>query len=156
MSNTDMSNAGYATTTTTHGKLPGLSWWQAGAIGAVAAALGNLMILFAGRAAGASFEYVESGTTYDVTVGGVLLASVPSLVLGTIVAAVLSRWWLGIFRLAQVIAGALALLTVAGPLMTDTDGGTRLSLALMHVVLGVACVLTLETVRRRVKATSVA
>ena len=36
--------------------------------------------------------------------------------------------------------------------MADTDGGTRLALALMHVVLGVAVVLSLEALRRRVKA----
>ncbi len=63
-----------------------------------------------------------------------------------------ARWWFGVIRLAQVIGGGIALLTAAGPLMTDADGATRVALALMHVVLAVAVVVTLVAIRRRAKA----
>ncbi|HEX2262798.1 MAG TPA: DUF6069 family protein [Pseudonocardiaceae bacterium] len=55
-------------------------------------------------------------------------------------------------RLAQTIGGNLALLTVAGPIMTGADGATRIALALMHVMVAVAVVLTLEVIRRRARA----
>ena len=130
----------------------GLSWWQASAAGAVAAAVGNLVIFLIGLAAGASFVVMDRGELHQVTAGEVIVATVPPLVVGTVLAALLARWWPGVLRLAQVIGGTLALLTAAGPIMADTDGGTRLALALMHVVLGVAVVLSLEALRRRVKA----
>ncbi len=129
----------------------GLTWWQAIAAAAVAATVGNLLILLAGRAAGASFEFVDRGTLHVITAVGVITATVPPLVVGTLLAALLGLWWPGFIRLAQVIGGGLALLTVAGPLMTDADSGTRLALAMMHVVLGVAVVLSLEAILRRTR-----
>ena len=78
-------------------------------------------------------------------------ATVPPLVVGTGLATLLDRWLSWVIRLAQVIGGGLALLTVAGPLTTDADGATRVALALMHVVLAVAVVVTLEAIRRRTK-----
>ncbi|WP_399552474.1 DUF6069 family protein [Streptomyces sp. YIM 98790] len=39
--------------------------------------------------------------------------------------------------------------SVAGPLSADTDGGTSLALALMHLVAAAAAVAALEAVRRR-------
>jgi hypothetical protein len=48
-----------------------------------------------------------------------------------------------------VVGGLLALLSVAGPTLAATDSGTRLALALMHLVVGAAAVLALEAIRRR-------
>ena len=101
---------------------------------------------------GASFVVVDGGDLHEVAAYGVIVTTVLPLVVGTVLAALLARWWPGVIRLAQVIGGTLALLTVAGPVMADTDGGTRLALALMHVVLGVAVVLSLGALRPRVKA----
>lgn len=126
-----------------------LSGWQAITAGAVAAAVINLVIFFIGGAAGASFAFLDRGTLHEIGAWAVITATVPPLVAGTGLATLLARWWLGIIRLAQVTGGGLALLTVAGPLMTDTDGATRVALALMHVVLAVAVVVTLEAIRRR-------
>lgn len=103
-----------------------------------------------GWAAGASFVVLDAGNPHEVTAWSVVSASVLPLVLGTGLAALLARWWPGFLRLAQVIGGALALLTVAGPVMSDTDGATRLALVIMHVVAGVAVVASLESMRRRI------
>ena len=130
----------------------GLRWWQAIAAGALAATAGNLLILLAGRAAGASFEFVDRGTLHVITAMGVVTATVPPLLVGTLLAALLGLWWPGFIRLAQVIGGGLALLTVVGPMMANADSGTRLALAMMHVVLGVAVVLSLEAILRWTKA----
>lgn len=130
----------------------GLNWWQAIAAGAVVAVVANLLILLIGWAAGASFLVMDAGSPHEVTAWSVVVATVPALVLGTGLAALLSRWWPGVIRLAQVIGGGLALLTVAGPMMADTDGATRLALAMMHVVPGVAVVVSLELMRRRIRS----
>lgn len=114
-----------------------------------AAALVNLAILFAGQMAGASFRYTDAGELHEVTAGGVLGSTAIPLVAGFAAAVLLARFWIGFLRLAQVIGGGLALLTVAGPFLTDTDGGTRVALALMHVVVAAAVVWSLEAVRRR-------
>ncbi|MGH3901088.1 MAG: DUF6069 family protein [Pseudonocardiaceae bacterium] len=129
-----------------------LTWWQAIVAGAVVAAVVNLVIFFIGAAAGASFAFLDRGTLHEIGAWSVIVATVPPLVIGTALAALLARWWSWVIRLAQVIGGGLALLTVAGPLMTDADSATRLALALMHVVLAVAVVVTLEAIRRRTKA----
>jgi hypothetical protein len=129
-----------------------LSWWQAITAGAVAAAVVNLAIFFIGDAAGASFAFLDRSTLHEIGAWDVISATVPPLVVGTGLATLLARWWSWVIRLAQVIGGSLALLTVAGPLTTDADGATRVALALMHVVLAVAVVVTLEAIRRRTGA----
>ena len=58
----------------------GLSWWQASAAGAVAAAVGNLVIFLIGLAAGASFVVMDRGDLHEVTAGAVIVATVPPLV----------------------------------------------------------------------------
>lgn len=155
MSSTEMSSTDR--TTDHHGgaqpdkRFRRLSWWQAITAGAVAAAVGNLVIFFVGGAAGASFAFLDRGTLHEIGTWEVVTSTVPPLVAGTGLATLLARWWPRMIRLAQVIGGGLALLTVAGPLTTDADGATRVALALMHVVVAVAVVVTLEAIRRRTK-----
>jgi hypothetical protein len=71
------------------------------------------------------------------------------MVAGMALAVVVARWRFWFLRLAQVVGGGLALLSVAGPMLAVTDPGTRLGLGLMHVVVGVATVVGLEAIRRR-------
>jgi hypothetical protein len=130
----------------------GVNWWQAIIAGTVAATVVNLLILLVGRALGASFELLDGASVHAVTVGGVISSSVVPLVAGTVVAALLGLWWPGFVRLAQVVGGGLALLSVAGPMMAVGGTGTRLALAAMHVVVAVAVVLTLEPIWRRARA----
>jgi hypothetical protein len=68
---------------------------------------------------------------------------------GVLLAASLGRLRVWMLRTGQVVGGLLALLSVAGPMMAVTDSGTRIALALMHVVVGVAAVAALEAIRRR-------
>ena len=127
----------------------GLSWWQAITAGAIVAAVANLVIFFIGGATGASFAFLDRGALHEIGAWGVITATVPPLVLGTGLATLLVRRWFWVLRWAQVIGGGLALLTAAGPLMTDADGATQVALVLMHVVVAVAVVVTLEAIRRR-------
>ncbi|MDG4784762.1 DUF6069 family protein [Micromonospora sp. WMMD1102] len=126
----------------------GLNWWQAIGGGVVAAAVGNLLVFAVGKIAGVSFVYRDATGEHEVNAVGVLVASVPPLVVGTGLAVLISLWWRPILRVAQVVGGGLALLTVLGPLNAGADTGTRVAPAAMHVVLGIVVVLTLEAVRR--------
>src|SRR5918997_7003217 len=128
-----------------------LSRWQVITAGALAAAVVNLVIFFIGGAAGASFAFLDRGNLHEVGTWGVIIATVCPLAVGTGLATLLAHWWSWVTRWAQVIGGGFALLTMAGPLMTDADGATKVALALMHVMVAVAAVVTLEAIRRRTK-----
>ncbi|MFY1690132.1 hypothetical protein [Plantactinospora sp. WMMB782] len=60
----------------------GLNWWQAIGGGVVAVAVGNLLVLAVGKIAGASFLYRDHSGEHEVNAVGVLVASVPPLVVG--------------------------------------------------------------------------
>ena len=125
-------------------------WWQAAAAGAALATVINLLILLAARAADASLVLREPGAAdHPITAGGVIFSSVVPMTGGILLATLLARRWPGVLRLAQLVGGGLALLTVAGPLTSGTDGVTRTALVAMHLVVGVTVVLALEAIRRR-------
>ncbi|MEU9143958.1 DUF6069 family protein [Streptomyces sp. NPDC048349] len=126
----------------------GLTWWKALVIGAVGAVVVNLLILAIAKLGDASLVVVDGGEEHPIAVGGVIGASVVPLVVGTGAALLLSLWRLAFLRIAQYVGGGLALLSVAGPLSSDADGGTVAALALMHITLGVMVVATLELNRR--------
>jgi hypothetical protein len=126
-------------------------WWHAATAvvaAAVAAIVVNELVMLVGRAAGASFVLDDRGTPHVVTAVDVVVATWP-MVVGTALGILLARWRTWFLRVAQVVGGGLALLSVAGPLLAVTDSGTRLALAFMHVVVGAAAVLALEVVHRR-------
>lgn len=114
----------------------------------VAAIVTNLLVLLAGRVADASFVLDDRGTPHVVTALDVVVASWP-MVVGMALAVALARWRSWFLRVGQVLGGGLALLSVAGPMLALTDPGTRLALALMHLVVGAAVVIGLEAIRRR-------
>lgn len=129
-----------------------VNWWQAIAAGVVAATVVNLLILLLGRAFGASFELAEGAGVHVVGAGGVISSTVVPMVVGTLLAALLGLRWPGFVRLAQVVGGGLALLSVAGPLTAVGGAGTRILLAAMHVVVAVAVVVCLEPTWRQARA----
>jgi hypothetical protein len=132
---------------------PGLTWWQAAAAGALAATAVNLVVFLIARAAGASLVLRQPGASdHKITAGGVIFSSVVPMVGGIVLATLAALLWAGLLRVAQVVGGGLGLLTVAGPLTSDTDGVTQISLAAMHIIVAVTVVLALEAIRRRRKA----
>ncbi len=120
----------------------------AAVVAAVAAIVVSWVVMLAGYAAGASFVLDDRGTPHVVRPVDVVVATWP-MVAGVLLSALLGRWRAWLLRAGQVVGGLLALLSVAGPMTAVTDSGTRLSLGLMHVVVGVAAVVALEAVRRR-------
>ncbi|WKV75798.1 DUF6069 family protein [Streptomyces sp. PCS3-D2] len=126
----------------------GFGWWKTLAGGALGAAAVNLAVLAVAELAGASLIVVDGGEEHPITVGGVIGSSVVPLVVGVGVALLLALWKPVFLRIAQYAGSGLALLSVAGPLSSDADGGTVAALSLMHITLGVAVFTTLRFHRR--------
>lgn len=127
----------------------GFTWWKVLVTGAVGAAVVNLIVLAVAKLAGASLVVVDGGQEHPITVGGVIGASVVPLVVGTGAALLLALWKPVFLRIAQYVGGGLALLSVAGGLLSSgSDGGTVAALSLMHLTLGAAVVITLTLHRR--------
>lgn len=147
---TDFKAATAGEAPTTRPDRPVRSWWRALAAGAVVATAVNLTILLAASLADASLVLRDAGgADHPITVGGVVFSSAVPMIGGIVLAILLARLRPGFLRVAQLVGGALALLTVAGPLTSTTDAVTRSALVVMHVVVGVAVVGTLEAIRRR-------
>ncbi len=117
-------------------------------VAAAAAIVACWVVMLAGRATGASFVLDDQGTPHVVRAVDVVVATWP-MVVGVLLTALLGRLRAWALRVGQVLGGLLALLSVAGPVLAVADSGTRLALALMHVVVGVAAVAALEAIRRR-------
>ncbi|MEU9165162.1 DUF6069 family protein [Streptomyces sp. NPDC048424] len=148
MSSSAVPNSGPAVPTAPSVRRSGLAWWKALATGAVGAAVVNLIVLAVAELAGAPLVVDDGGEEHAITVGGVIGASVVPLLVGAGAALLLALWKPVFLRIAQVVGGGLALLSVAGPLSSGADGGTVAALSLMHITLGVAVVTALELHRR--------
>lgn len=148
--NTELTTAVPAPDTAEGARRPGLPWWLAGGLGVAAATAANLAIFALGHLTSASYLHPDGGEIVPVTVGDVVVSSAVPLAVGFLAAVALSLLWTGFLRVGQVVGTVLALLSVAGPLIIDTDTATRVLLALMHVVLAPAVWFSLGAVRRRV------
>ena len=122
--------------------------WRAVAGGTAAALALNLLLYALARAAGASLSLAQPTGPHVVGITDVAGTTVVPLLVGTGLAVLLSRWWRPVLRTAQVVGAAFALATIAGSPTSDTDTGTRLTLAAMHVVCAAAVVLVLQAARR--------
>ncbi|WP_072804986.1 DUF6069 family protein [Rhodococcoides yunnanense] len=128
--------------------VPALARPQAIIVTTVAALVGNLVLWLIGLVADASFELTDGDTTMAVAPGGVVTLTVIPVLLGTAIAAVVSRWWLPVIRIAQVVGILAPLGTIALTLAADFDTPSTVTLSLMHVVIAVVVPLGLESMRR--------
>lgn len=110
------------------------------AITATAAALaGNLVLLVAGQAAGASFtvpDRGEPGALMQIGPGAVALSTLLSLLAGLGVTVLVIRRWPRAVVALKALAVLITLASLGMPLGADTDTGTRILLAVMHLVVG--------------------
>lgn len=125
-----------------------MTWWQAITVGVIVSVVANVVVFIAGKAAGASFLLIDNGSPHQIVAVDVVISAAAPLAIGTALAVLMSRWWQPVLRVAQVIAAVLALLTIAGPAMAETDTATLVSLGLMHVLAGAAAVAVLEVIRQ--------
>ncbi|MFD7260582.1 DUF6069 family protein [Streptomyces sp. NPDC059874] len=148
MSSTTVHNPGPTVSDASPVHRAGLIWWKALITGAVGAVVVNLIVFAVAKLADASLTVVNGTDEHAITVGDVIGASLVPLLIGTGAALLLALWKPVFLRIAQYVGGGLALLSVAGPLSSDADGGTVAALSLMHITLGLATVTTLELHRR--------
>ncbi len=115
----------------------------------VTALVVNLVLWAVGLVAGGSFEHTDAGEVMSAAPGGVVLMSVVPLTVGLAVAALLTLWWNGFARIAQVVGALLPLATIQGTISADFDTPSTVALTLMHVVIAVVVVVALEMLRAR-------
>lgn len=123
--------------------------WRTGSVGAAAAAAINLVVYGIGRAFEVAFLVPTwgGGAPSDITPLHVVMTSIVPFMAGTALAAATARR--GGLRLVATAGAALALLLAGGPLSMEIDSATKLLLASMHVVEGLAFLLALERARRQ-------
>lgn len=118
-------------------------------VSVAAALVANLVLWAIGLVAGGSFEHTDAGEVVSAAPGGVVLMTVVPLTVGLAIAALLTLWWNGFARIAQVVGGLLPLATIQGTIAADFDTPSTVSLALMHVVLALVVVAAPEVLRER-------
>ncbi|MEU0872828.1 DUF6069 family protein [Nocardia brasiliensis] len=118
-------------------------------LGSVAVAVAvNLVVWLIGRAAGGSFDVVEKGVTTHVGGSGVIISSAVPLLIGMTLAGLVSYFWAGVLRVAQVVGSVLAIATIGLTVAATFDTATTIALSVMHVVLAPVVVLGLEAMRQ--------
>ncbi len=120
-----------------------------GGITAVTAAAVNAAIFGLARAADVSFAYTGSadGPTKFIGWGEVLGLSLVSFAIGLAAALVAALWGRPRLRVLQVLGGIVALGTIYSDVALDASASSRVVLASMHIVVGVASVACLQAVR---------
>ncbi|MFC9438924.1 DUF6069 family protein [Nocardia sp. NPDC057030] len=122
-------------------------------IGSVVVAVAvNLIVWLLGEAAGGSFEVVDQGVTTSVGAGGVIVSSGLPLLVGMTAAALVSYFWTGALRVAQIVGAVLAIATIGLTIAAPFDAVTTVALSVMHVVLAPVLVVGLEAMRRGLSA----
>lgn len=121
--------------------------WQAGLIGAAAAAVVNLLVLAIGRLAGVDFTLALNGSPTQVGLAAVLLITLTTSLLGTLLAVLLARGGAHRLRWAQLAGSAIAVLSAVGPLSITSGSTAGALLAVMHLVTGASYVLAVQAVR---------
>ncbi|HEY2429477.1 MAG TPA: DUF6069 family protein [Acidimicrobiales bacterium] len=116
------------------------------AAGASAATAINLAIYEIGRAAGVL--YIISDTT-RVRPPDVALLSAGMFALGMAVASAASRWDRRAWRAMQVVGALVAVVSTAGDIGIQGTRAASATLMLMHLVVGLVYVVTIELVRSR-------
>ncbi len=100
----------------------------------------NLVALAVARLAGAEMEVLQPGADEATEVGAVpvLISTVAPLLVGTAVLALASHWGRTGWSTLAWVGLALGVLSAVAPLAADATAGTRVTLVIFHLVLGVA------------------
>jgi hypothetical protein len=125
--------------------------WKYTLAAVVAGVVVNLVIFAVAKAAGVAMTVPDpnnAGALLEVNAVSAVISSAVPLLLGAVVAGLTVPRFSWALPALQVIGGALAVLTVLGPLGADTDTGTKVVLSLWHLVLGVVYVGALWQSRR--------
>ncbi len=109
-----------------------------GVVALVTAIVVNIVIVVISRATGARLVVTQGGAETEIGVPAVMALTVGSLVVGTVVLALAGRWGAHAWNLLAWAGLGIGVISAALPLLSDADTSTRLTLAMMHVVVGFA------------------
>ncbi len=110
-------------------------------VSAALALVVNLALLRAGDLAGASFlvpDRSAEGALMQVGLVPVVLSTLVPLAAGLVLTALIRARWPRALPALHALAVLVTLASLAMPLSTGTDTGTRVVLAVMHLVVGAA------------------
>jgi hypothetical protein len=126
---------------------------RVGALGAVIATVVNAAIYATGRAAGVAYVVTrDSGGTQSVHLRDVVSLSLMSFAVGLLAALVAARVGRGL-RVLAVLGAALAVVSTWSDFTIDGNGAAKLTLASMHLVVGIVYVASVRLARRDVRTT---
>lgn len=110
-----------------------------GTVVALASAILNLVIFAIARAADTNLLVRQPGAAeaIQISAGAVVTVTLAPVILGTLALFVARRWGARGWRVLARAGLAIGLITVAMPLSMEADNATRLTLASMHIVVGV-------------------
>jgi hypothetical protein len=111
------------------------------AVAVAVAVVVNLALLGAGHLAGASFLVPDRSTEGALMPVGpvpVVLSTLLPLAAALVLTSLICARWPRALPALQALAVLVTLASLAMPLTTDTDAGTRVVLAAMHLVVGAA------------------
>ncbi len=121
-----------------------------GAAGAVAATLVNAAIYAVGRAADVTYLVtVTSNGPQNVRLQDVVSLSLMSFVLGIIAAAVATKLRRPSLRTMQIVGAVLAVVSIWGDFTIDGTVAAKATLAVMHIVVGIAYISVLAVAQSR-------
>jgi hypothetical protein len=128
-------------------------WWVALAAGA-AALLGNLIIFFVGQnLLGLSLMIPQapgsSTALVPLTIGPIVGASIVPAIGAAVLLAVLGRFVKRPFRVFQIVAAVILLLSFGGPLNLPIGGAEKVVMVVMHVVTAAVIVGVLSVLGRK-------
>jgi hypothetical protein len=126
-------------------RIPPAAALRPGLVALVTAIVVNVVIVVVGRAVGADLEVTQGGRTTEVGIPAVMTMTVGPLVVGTVALAVAGRWGAHAWHLLAWAGLAIGVLTAALPLLSDASTPTRLTLAIMHVAVGLAFFLAVRS-----------
>ena len=127
-------------------------WWLALAAG-VTAFIGNLIVFFvAQNLLGLSLmipQSLGSTTLAPLSIAPILVTSIIPAIAAAVLLAILGRFVKRPFRVFQIIAAIVLLLSFGGPLNLPIGGAEKVVLATMHVLTAVAIVVILSALARK-------
>lgn len=123
---------------------------RVGAVAAGVAVVANLLVLLAGRAAGADAVVGRAGAAQTVGALPVVVATIAGITAGTLLLLVLRRRGHRAWTAVAVAGPVLALATTPAPWSMAPQPATRVTLVAMHVLTGLVWfVLVRRAARRR-------
>lgn len=124
-----------------------------GVVAIVTAVVVNIVITLIGRGTGDRLEVTQAGATQEIGIPVVMAMTVGPLVVATVALAIAGRWGPRGWNAVAWTGLVIGLVTTVLPLVADASTTTRLTLAVMHVAVGLSWFLAVRRALPSVRQT---